>query len=108
MLFLGHLGECGRLFSLDQDEDARQNSLDDPRFTFVHSNFRFLKNFMRYYGVERVDGILADLGVSFHHFLVYLYPQSLKQLSQFLFFLLPIDIRPHYLQQSLRRFYGSR
>ena len=65
---LGHLGECGRLFSLDQDEDARQNSLDDPRFTFVHSNFRFLKNFMRYYGVERVDGILADLGVSFHHF----------------------------------------
>lgn len=51
-----------------QDEDARQNSLDDPRFTFVHSNFRFLKNFMRYYGVERVDGILADLGVSFHHF----------------------------------------
>ena len=71
MLFrsiLGHLGECGRLFSLDQDEDARQNSLDDPRFTFVHSNFRFLKNFMRYYGVERVDGILADLGVSFHHF----------------------------------------
>ena len=65
---LGHLGECGRLFSLDQDEDARQNSLDDPRFTFVHSNFRFLKNFMRYYGVDRVDGILADLGVSFHHF----------------------------------------
>ena len=65
---LGHLGECGRLFSLDQDEDARQNSLDDPRFTFVHSNFRFLKNFMRYYGVERVDGILSDLGVSFHHF----------------------------------------
>ena len=57
---LGHLGECGRLFSLDQDEDARQNSLDDPRFTFVHSNFRFLKNFMRYYGVDRVDGILAD------------------------------------------------
>ena len=47
---LGHLGECGRLFSLDQDEDARQNSLDDPRFTFVHSNFRFLKNFMRITG----------------------------------------------------------
>ena len=65
---LGHLGEAGRLFSLDQDEDARRNSLDDCRFTFVHSNFRYLKNFMRYYGVEQVDGILADLGVSFHHF----------------------------------------
>ena len=65
---LAKLGEEGRLFSLDQDEDARRNSLDDPRFTFVHSNFRFLKNFMRYYGVEQVDGILADLGVSFHHF----------------------------------------
>ena len=60
---LGHLGECGRLFSLDQDEDARQNSLDDPRFTFVHSNFRFLKNFMRYYGVERFDD--SDRGFSF-------------------------------------------
>ena len=46
---LGHLGECGRLFSLDQDEDARQNSLDDPRFTFVHSNFRFLKNFIHHF-----------------------------------------------------------
>lgn len=65
---LSRLGERGRLFSLDQDEDARRNSLDDERFTFVHSNFRFLKNFMRYYGVEQVDGILADLGVSFHHF----------------------------------------
>ena len=65
---LSKLGDRGRLFSLDQDEDARRNSLDDTRFTFVHSNFRFLKNFMRYYGVEQVDGILADLGVSFHHF----------------------------------------
>lgn len=65
---LSRLGEKGRLFSLDQDEDARRNSIDDSRFTFVHSNFRFLKNFMRYYEVEQVDGILADLGVSFHHF----------------------------------------
>ncbi len=62
------LGEKGRLFSLDQDEDAQRNRLDDARFTFVHSNFRFLKNFMRYHEVEQVDGILADLGVSFHHF----------------------------------------
>lgn len=62
------LGEKGRLFSFDQDIDAWANRLDDNRFTFVHSNFSFLKNFLRYYGVEKVDGILADLGVSFHHF----------------------------------------
>lgn len=62
------LGDKGRLFSLDQDLDAWANRLDDSRFTFVHSNFSFLKNFLRYYGVGEVDGILADLGVSFHHF----------------------------------------
>ena len=62
------LGEKGRLFSFDQDMDAWANRLNDNRFTFVHSNFSFLKNFLRYYGVEKVDGILADLGVSFHHF----------------------------------------
>lgn len=62
------LGEGGRLLSFDQDIDAYANRIDDPRFTFVHSNFSFLKNFVRYYSVEAVDGILADLGVSFHHF----------------------------------------
>ncbi len=62
------LGDKGRLFSFDQDMDAYANRIDDPRFTFVHSNFRFLRNFMRYYGVEKADGIMADLGVSFHHF----------------------------------------
>jgi 16S rRNA (cytosine1402-N4)-methyltransferase len=62
------LGDKGRLFSLDQDIDAWANRLDDSRFTFVHSNFSFLKNFLRYYAVDEVDGILADLGVSFHHF----------------------------------------
>ena len=62
------LGAKGRLFSFDQDMDAYANCIDDPRFTFVHSNFRFLRNFMRYYGVEKADGIMADLGVSFHHF----------------------------------------
>ncbi len=62
------LGDKGRLFSFDQDMDAYANRIDDPRFTFVHSNFRFLRNFMRYYGVEKEDGIMADLGVSFHHF----------------------------------------
>ena len=62
------LGDKGRLFSFDQDMDAYANRIDDPRVTFVHSNFRFLRNFMRYYGVEKADGIMADLGVSFHHF----------------------------------------
>ena len=63
-----HLGPQGRLIGFDQDMDAWENRLDDPRFTFAHGNFAYLKNFLRYYGVAGVDGILADLGVSFHHF----------------------------------------
>ena len=58
----------GRLYSFDQDSDAIDRAPSDPRFTMVYSNFRFITNFMRYYGVEAVDGVLADLGVSFHHF----------------------------------------
>ena len=65
---LERLGPDGRLLAFDQDEDAIANAPDDPRFTFVRSNFRFMRNFLRYHGVDRVDGILADLGVSFHHF----------------------------------------
>ncbi len=65
---LKQLGKKGRLFGFDQDEDALQNVIDDERFTFVRSNFRYLSNFLKYHGVEKVDGILADLGVSFHHF----------------------------------------
>lgn len=65
---VGKLGENGKLFGFDQDMDAYGNRIDDKRFTFVHSNFRFIKNFLRYYGEASVDGILADLGVSFHHF----------------------------------------
>lgn len=65
---LKHLSAEGHLYSFDQDEDAQRNIVDDDRFTFVYSNFKYLKNFMRYHGVEGVDGILADLGVSFHHF----------------------------------------
>lgn len=65
---LERLGPDGRLIAFDQDEDAIVNAPEDPRFTFVRSNFRFMHNFLRYHGVERVDGILADLGVSFHHF----------------------------------------
>jgi len=58
----------GHLYSFDQDREALQNAIDDERWTFVHSNFRYLKNWMDYYGVNEIDGLLADLGVSFHHF----------------------------------------
>lgn len=71
----GHSGEIlrrldadGRLFGFDQDEDAAANVPDDSRFVFVNHNFRYLRNFVRYYGYEEVDGILADLGVSSHEF----------------------------------------
>ena len=60
--------ENGHLYSFDQDEDALQNAIDDERWTFVHSNFRYLRNWMDYYGIDQIDGLLADLGVSFHHF----------------------------------------
>ena len=60
--------EGGHLYSFDQDEEALQNAIDNPRWTFVHSNFRYLRNWMDYYGVKEIDGLLADLGVSFHHF----------------------------------------
>ena len=66
---LRRLGAQGRLYSFDQDADALQNVPEgDKRFTFVQSNFRYLSNWMRYYGEEEVDGVLADLGVSSHHF----------------------------------------
>jgi 16S rRNA (cytosine1402-N4)-methyltransferase len=65
---LAHLGPKGRLLGFDQDLDAVKNSIDDKRFTFVRSNFRYLKNFLKYHTIDKVDGILADLGVSSHHF----------------------------------------
>lgn len=65
---LSRLGDGGRLLSFDQDEDAEQNIVNNPHFTFVRSNFRYLKNFLRYHNIEQVDAILADLGVSSHHF----------------------------------------
>lgn len=65
---LRRLSPDGHLLSFDQDEDAERNIVDDQRFTFVRSNFRYLRNFLRYHQVEEVDGILADLGVSSHHF----------------------------------------
>ena len=65
---LRRLGPHGHLYAFDQDADAEQNIVNDDRFTFVRSNFRYLKNWMRYYGVDALDGVLADLGVSSHHF----------------------------------------
>lgn len=65
---LRRMDDDSHLFSFDQDEDAERNIVNDKRFTFVRSNFRYLHNFLRYYGVEQTDAILADLGVSSHHF----------------------------------------
>lgn len=65
---LERLGPKGRLYGFDRDIDAFRNAPDDPRFTFVHSDYRFIPNFLHFYDVGKADGILADLGVSFHHF----------------------------------------
>jgi len=65
---LSRLNEHGKLFAFDQDEDAQQNSIKDDRFTLIPQNFRFIKRYLRFYGIKKVDGILADLGVSSHQF----------------------------------------
>jgi 16S rRNA (cytosine1402-N4)-methyltransferase len=65
---LSRLDADGHLYSFDQDADAEKNIINDNRLTFVRSNFMYLKNWMRYYGVDHIDGLLADLGVSSHHF----------------------------------------
>ncbi len=65
---LRRLGPNGKLFAFDQDEDALANTLHDERFTLINENFRFIKRFLRFYGIKSVDGILADLGVSSHQF----------------------------------------
>ena len=65
---LSRLGTKGHLYSFDQDEDAEKNAPDDKRFTFVRGNFRFLYNFLRYHDATEIDALLADLGVSGHHF----------------------------------------
>ena len=65
---LDHLDHKGRLYGFDRDKDARENVPHDERFTFVRGNFKHIGNFLRYYGITHVDGIIADLGVSSHHF----------------------------------------
>ena len=65
---LKRLGEHGKLLAFDQDIDALQNTIDDPRFTLINENFRFLKRFLRFHNVTEVDGILGDFGVSSHQF----------------------------------------
>ena len=62
------LGSKGRLFAFDQDPDAERNKIEDPRFTLIQENFRYIARFLRFYGVLKVDGILGDLGVSSHQF----------------------------------------
>ena len=65
---LSRLSDKGQLFAFDQDEDALKNTIDDPRFTLIHENFRYIKRFLRFYGIKKVDGILGDFGVSSHQF----------------------------------------
>lgn len=65
---LKRLGEDGKLFAFDQDEDALKNALDDERFTLINENFRYITQFLKFYGIRKVDGILADFGVSSHQF----------------------------------------
>jgi 16S rRNA (cytosine1402-N4)-methyltransferase len=65
---LRRLGGDGKLFAFDQDEDALQNALDDERFQLINQNFRYLKQYLKFYGIRKVDGILADFGVSSHQF----------------------------------------
>ncbi|NEW79287.1 MAG: 16S rRNA (cytosine(1402)-N(4))-methyltransferase RsmH [Gelidibacter sp.] len=65
---LSRLNENGKLYAFDQDEDAQRNVIDDPRFTLIPQNFRFIKRYLRFYSIKKVDGILADLGVSSHQF----------------------------------------
>ncbi|AUC86299.1 16S rRNA (cytosine(1402)-N(4))-methyltransferase [Polaribacter sp. ALD11] len=65
---LSRLGENGRLFGFDQDPDALENIIDDARFTLIPENFRYISRFLRFHGVKKVDGVLADLGVSSHQF----------------------------------------
>ncbi len=65
---LSRLSDKGKLYAFDQDEDALLNTIDDARFTLIHENFRFIKRFLRFHGVKKVSGILADLGVSSHQF----------------------------------------
>ncbi|AZB24039.1 MULTISPECIES: 16S rRNA (cytosine(1402)-N(4))-methyltransferase RsmH [Chryseobacterium] len=65
---LSRLSDKGKLFSFDQDLDALKNTIDDPRFTLVNQNFRFLENSLLMYGISQIDGVLADLGVSSHQF----------------------------------------
>lgn len=65
---LSQLGENGKLYAFDQDKDALENKIDDARFTLINENFRYIRRFLRFYGVKQVDGILADFGVSSHQF----------------------------------------
>ncbi|MGV7107074.1 16S rRNA (cytosine(1402)-N(4))-methyltransferase RsmH [Flavobacterium sp. U410] len=65
---MSRLGEGGKLFAFDQDEDALRNAIDDDRFVLINENFRNIKRFLRFHGIKKVDGILADLGVSSHQF----------------------------------------
>ncbi|MCD8210430.1 MAG: 16S rRNA (cytosine(1402)-N(4))-methyltransferase RsmH [Prevotella sp.] len=93
---LSRLGKSGHLYGFDQDADAEENIIEDERFTFVRSNFRYLKNWMRFYGVKKIDGLLADLGVSSHHLDEGARGFSFRQNS-------PLDMRMNFSQGKTAR-----
>ena len=110
---LKRLGEKGRLYAFDQDADVCGNRIDDPRFVLIRSNFRYLKNFLRYYNEERVDGIIADLGVSSHHFddpergFSFRFPGRLDMRMNRLAKKKASDVLNEYSQEELTRVFSS-
>ncbi|MCW1735914.1 16S rRNA (cytosine(1402)-N(4))-methyltransferase RsmH [Anaerorudis cellulosivorans] len=110
---LKRLGKKGRLYAFDQDADVCRNRIDDPRFVLVKSNFRYLKNFLRYYNEEHVDGILADLGVSSHHFddpergFSFRFPGQLDMRMNRLAKKKASDVLNEYSQEELTRVFSS-
>ncbi len=108
---LQKLGKKGRLLAFDQDIDAGANIPDDPRLTFIHANFRFLRNFLRYYAIDKADGILADLGISSHHIdsmergFTYLKNTKLDMRMNVDSSLTASDILNHYPAEKLNRIF---
>jgi 16S rRNA (cytosine1402-N4)-methyltransferase len=106
---LKKLGKKGKLLAFDQDTDARQNIIDDPRLTFINSNFRYLRNFLRYYEVEKIDGVMADLGISSHQIdkaergFSFMKDAKLDMRMNFGILISAADVLNHYDEEELTR-----